>query len=87
MSIVDIIEHIRNIGPEDFTKDEARKAIGDLCKVIDVVEEALSEIGVYHQLDVYLGEYGNGRSLALEDCEINWQEYCAGDWISSSSTC
>lgn len=69
------------------SEDQAREFLVELSNLHDYIENTLSEVGVKHQLDVYLGNYGYGRSLVLEDCEADWNDYQAGDWIPSSAGC
>lgn len=85
MNTKDIEFEINNL---EVDEDNARQIIKDLSNLIDAVENKISEIGVEHQIYVNLGSYGYGRFLALEDSQDgDWDEYKAGEWISSSSTC
>jgi polyhydroxyalkanoate synthesis regulator phasin len=84
-SAVDEIVSVDSIG---LTKDEAQKLVSELIRLHGFVEDTLAEVAVEHQIYVELGDYGNGRHVALEDIDYGWgAEYTAGQWVSSSSTC
>lgn len=54
-------------------------------KVAGALENQMSDLGLKFEISVYLGDYGSGRSLLLQDDE--WGDGKRGDWISSSSQC
>lgn len=85
MNIVEINEMISELNPSN--KTEAEQMINDLVSTIGNIEDKLAEIGVEYQIDIYLGEYGSGRYLQLEDCDDGWDDWRAGQWVASSSTC
>ena len=71
-----------------FTKTEAKDYINKLLSLHSLIEDNLSELGVEHQINISLGDYGYGRHLQLETYESRWDGTReAGEWISSSSTC
>lgn len=58
--------------------------------------ETLSNIGVKYGIRVYIGDYGNGRTLIIqedidEDKDQNWYDYedygGVGGWFPSSAGC
>lgn len=58
--------------------------------------DTLSNIGVKHGIRVYIGDYGNGRSLIIqedidEDAKHGWYDYESyggvGGWFPSSAGC
>lgn len=81
--IKEIKQQLRDISKNLSFKD-AQKLIKELEGLTDHVEDVMSDVGVEHQIEVYLGDYGNGRFLVLED---DSDGYSAGEWRSSSSTC
>lgn len=72
---------------KNLTYDEAKQLIKELQGLTDYVEDVLSDVGVEHQIEIYLGDYGNGRFLILQDIDEWGDKYSAGEWRSSSSTC
>ena len=82
------IEQILAVDSAGLTEEDAEKLVKELTRLHGFVEDTLAEVAVEHQIDVYLGDYGNGRHVALRDIDYGWcQEYTAGQWVSSSSTC
>lgn len=80
------IQEMLDMKPEN--EEQAKALISGLLQVHNLIEDKLAEVGVEFQIPVYLGEYGYGRSLALEDYEGGWSpSHEAGDWISSSANC
>ena len=73
-----------------MTKEEAAKRIADLSNKIDEIYAEISELGVEHQIEVYVPgpDYGMGGHLNLEDSDDEWGGVTeAGTWTSSSSMC
>lgn len=68
---------------------EAEKAIDTLKKLHDqiagAIEDELADLAVKFQINVYIGEYGNGRSVQLEEEE--YSEFAVGEWVPSSARC
>lgn len=82
------VHEIVSVDSAGLSKEDAKKLVKELTRLHGFVEDTLAEVAVEHQIDVYLGDYGNGRHVALQDIDYGWgQEYTAGQWISSSSTC
>ena len=82
------VEQILKVDSAGLTADEARKLVNELTRLHGFVEDTLAEVAVEHQIYVELGDYGNGRHVALQDIDYGWGEtYEAGQWVSSSSTC
>lgn len=82
------VEQILDVDSAGLSKKDAEELINQLIRLHGFVEDTLAEVAVEHQIDVYLGDYGNGRHVALQDIDYGWgQEYTAGQWVSSSSTC
>lgn len=81
--IKEIKQQLQDISKNLSFKD-AQKLIKELEGLTDHVEDVMSYVGVEHQIEIYLGDYGNGRFLVLED---DPDGYFAGEWRSSSSTC
>ena len=50
-----------------------------------IVEDALVEYALEHNLHLNLGDYGSGRTLLLEDDK--WAGKSRGDWLYSSDNC
>ena len=69
------------------TQEQAKKSIALLKYLLERVEGQLAALAVEHQIHVYVGDYGYGRSVALEDSEDGWNDHSAGEWVASSSTC
>ena len=74
-----------DVAAEGQTQEQAKKSIELLKYLLERVEGQLAALAVEHQIHVYVGDYGYGRSVALID--DGWHEYAAGQWIASSSTC
>ena len=55
------------------------------CLPRDTIKEIITDLAMKFQVYVYLGDYGNGESLQLEDS--SWYGTSAGDWVSSSESC
>jgi hypothetical protein len=82
------VDEIVSVDSAGLSKEDVKKLIKELTRLHGFVEDTLAEVAVEHQIDVYLGDYGNGRHVALQDIDYGWgQEYTAGQWVSSSSTC
>ena len=71
------------------TEEEAHAAIKELKALHEAVagsiEDDLAALAVKFKIDVYLGDYGNGRHVCLEPDE--WHDYAVGEWVPSSATC
>ena len=69
--------------------DEAKKAIDGLKKlheqIAGAIEDELADLAVRFQIPVYIGDYGNGRSVQLE--EDDYEDYAVGEWVNSSARC
>ena len=69
--------------------DEAKKAINGLknlhAQIAGAIEDELADLAVRFQIPVYIGDYGNGRSVQL--VEDAYGECAVGEWVSSSSRC
>lgn len=69
--------------------DEAKKAIDSLKKlheqIAGAIEDELADLAVRFQISVYIGDYGNGRSVQLE--EDPYEDYAVGEWVPSSARC
>lgn len=76
-----------DVAAEGQTQEQAKKSIELLKTLLGVVEDELASLAVEHQIHVYVGDYGYGRSVALEDSEDGWTEHSVGEWVASSSTC
>lgn len=63
------------------------KTLAELADDIgrDEVKDIITPIAIKHQVYAYIGDYGNGESLLLEDHD--WYDGKAGDWVSSSENC
>lgn len=70
-------------------QDEAGKAIDALTKlherIAGAIEDELADLAVKFKIDVYLGDYGTGRSVQIEEDE--WSDYAVGEWVPSSARC
>ena len=62
--------------------DEKVKAYEAQCRVI---ENALVEYALEHNLHLELGDYGSGRALLLKDDK--WSGKRRGEWLYSSDSC
>ena len=69
--------------------DEAKKAIDGLknlhAQIAGAIEDELADLAVRFQIPVYIGDYGNGRSVQL--VEDAYEDYAVGEWVPSSSRC
>jgi hypothetical protein len=61
------------------------KMILDYEKKVSKLEDELAEYALEHNLQLSLGDYGNGRSLILT--EDHWSGKDRGDWLYSSESC
>lgn len=71
------------------SETEARELTDYLSSAIDRNRDqfkvALAALGLKHNFYIYIGEYGYGENLLLEDDE--WSGYKRGDWLPSSESC
>lgn len=65
------------------TNDEWRAYVKSEVLEIQKIEDRLSEMAVKHNNYVYIGDYGYGRSINLEEDS----EFEVGSWVSSSQYC
>lgn len=61
------------------------KMIQDYEKEVANLEDKLVEYALEHNLYLSLGDYGNGRTLLLED--NTWSGKERGEWLYSSENC
>lgn len=59
--------------------------VRDYEKQVEELEGKLVEYALKHNLYLSLGDYGEGRSLILE--EDHWSGKDRGDWVYSSESC
>ena len=59
--------------------------VAEYEKTISEVEGKLVAFALEHNLRLSLGDYGNGRTLLLEDSDWHGKE--RGEWLYSSETC
>lgn len=59
--------------------------VHDYEQQVNELEEKLVEYALKHDLSLSLGDYGNGRSLILND--NHWSGKERGDWLYSSESC
>ena len=61
--------------------DEAKKAIDGLknlhTQIAGAIEDELADLAVRFQISVYIGDYGIGRSVQLE--EDAYEDYAVGE--------
>lgn len=70
------------------TNQQANESIALLKTLLEAVEGELADLAVEHQIPVYVGEYGYGRSVSLNGQTNDWgDDVAAGDWVSSSANC
>lgn len=71
------------------TRRTEQEILGEMIKkheeIVDKSEQKLVEYALKHNLRLYLGNYGNGKTLLLEDND--WAGKERGEWLYSSETC
>ncbi len=61
------------------------KMVLDYEKKVSKLEDELAAYALEHNLRLSLGDYGNGRTLLLEEHE--WSGKDRGEWLYSSESC
>jgi hypothetical protein len=51
------------------------------------LEAELVEFGLRYQYSFFIGSYGSGRHLIVDDEDAEYYEMQRGEWVSSSQTC
>ncbi|ASD50514.1 hypothetical protein FDI24_gp233 [Acidovorax phage ACP17] len=76
-------------GPTAMSQKEAQTYLDAMSKayekVAGLLEDRMAEVALAYNLYLYLGDYGSGRTLLLQDDE--WTGKSRGEWMSSSEAC
>lgn len=69
-------------------QEELKEMVREYEKQVEKLERKLVDFALEHELKLYLGDYGNGRTLLLKDNdEGGWNDKKRGEWLYSSETC
>lgn len=86
--VVKFNEMMQNTTSTSFTDYQAKELIAVLKETVYTAESLLAALAVEHQIHVHLaGPYGAGRWVILEDENDEYNEYEAGDWQASATSC
>lgn len=69
-------------------QEQLKEMVREYNLKVAELEQVLVDFALEHELKLYLGDYGNGRTLLLKDNdEGGWNDKKRGEWLYSSETC